>query len=365
MQISNKNYFIRNEELEELNKSIINRNEKICVISGLNATGKTSLWRMFLEDNKDFLDNKVEIIYTFHYNNKFPELSDKIKLVIFEEVGQGLNSNLTERINRYIDKYNEKQFIIVGHNQKYLQRFNPNTHIHLNPFKVDDTSKLLNKLIDKKVSPSEIKKIISHTKGNLTLIRIIADYLNSNKYSIEEIIKLITENIQYNSLHNVKNSTSNSGLIIDNTPELIHVTNDIKLINQDILNRIRRSPYDMHLLNPRQFEEMVAELMTRKGYNVDLTKATRDGGKDLIIANHLDIGNFIYYVECKKYAPTNPVGVNLVRELAGTITADRVTAGLMITSSYFSPDAIQFSEIFKNQISLIDFMKLKEWLTQL
>ena len=118
----------------------------------------------------------------------------------------------------------------------------------------------------------------------------------------------------------------------------------------------------MYQLTSRQFEEMVAELMTNRVYNVDLTKATIDGGKDLKIANHVDIGNFIYYLECKRYSPTKPVGVNLVRELAGTISVDRVTAGIMITSSYFSPDAIEFSEKIRHQMSLIDYVKLKEWL---
>jgi len=103
-------------------------------------------------------------------------------------------------------------------------------------------------------------------------------------------------------------------------------------------------------------------LWRKGGYKVDLTKATRDGGKDLIIANHSDIGNFIFYVECKKYSPTIPVGVNLVRELAGTVLADRVTAGIMVTSSYFSPDAINYSTQVKHQLSLIDYLKLKDWI---
>lgn len=76
----------------------------------------------------------------------------------------------------------------------------------------------------------------------------------------------------------------------------------------------------------------------------------------------MDVGNFMCYVECKKYAPTNPVGVNLVRELVGAMSADRATAGIMITSSYFSPDAIKFSKIFQHQLGLVDFIQLKEWL---
>ncbi|UPT69323.1 MAG: restriction endonuclease [Flavobacterium sp. JAD_PAG50586_2] len=150
--------------------------------------------------------------------------------------------------------------------------------------------------------------------------------------------------------------------IIDSSPKFQHIVTDIRIVNNDILNLLKRSPDDVYNLTPRQFEETVAELMVRRGYNVELTQQTKDGGKDLIIANQRDIGNFLYYLECKKFAPNRPVGINLVRELAGTVSVDRVTAGIMVTSSYFSPEAIQFSEKIKHQMSLIDYVKLKEWL---
>lgn len=60
----------------------------------------------------------------------------------------------------------------------------------------------------------------------------------------------------------------------------------------------------------------------------------------------------------QKYAPDRPVGVNLVRELYGTISADKATAGLLITTSYFSQDAINFKNQVSHQLSLIDYVKL-------
>jgi len=120
----------------------------------------------------------------------------------------------------------------------------------------------------------------------------------------------------------------------------------------------------MYEISPRQFEEFVAELLEREGFNVNLTKATRDGGKDIFIATKNNLGNFLYYVECKRYSSDNPVGVNLVRELYGTISADRATAGLLITSSYFTPDAISFTKNIQYQLSLKDFFDLKTWVNE-
>ncbi len=39
----------------------------------------------------------------------------------------------------------------------------------------------------------------------------------------------------------------------------------------------------------------MAELFKKMGYDVELTKETRDGGKDIYIAQKTDIGNRRYY----------------------------------------------------------------------
>lgn len=144
-------------------------------------------------------------------------------------------------------------------------------------------------------------------------------------------------------------------IIIEATPPLI---TEVRLINKSILDRIGRRPEAIRELTPRQFEELVAELYLERGYEVKLTQQTRDGGKDLIIMNRSDIGNFMIYAECKHHSPDRPVGVSVVSELHGRIDLDRATAGMVVTSSYFSPDAKAFQSKIEHQMSLIDFIKL-------
>jgi restriction endonuclease Mrr len=115
-------------------------------------------------------------------------------------------------------------------------------------------------------------------------------------------------------------------------------------------------------MSPRQFEELVAELLSKEGFEVNLTKVTRDGGKDIFIAHNNRIGDFLYYIECKRYGIGNPIGVNLVRELYGTVSHDRATAGMLVTTSYFSPDALDFVRKIKHQISLKDYIMLQDWI---
>ncbi|MGF7078920.1 restriction endonuclease [Mucilaginibacter sp. UYCu711] len=148
-------------------------------------------------------------------------------------------------------------------------------------------------------------------------------------------------------------------IILADMPEII---TDLRFVNQRLLDRIGRKPEAIRHLTPRQFEELVAELYEERGYHVQLTQQTRDGGKDLIIMNRSDIGNFMIYAECKHYAPNRPVGVSVVSDLVGRMSADRATAGMVITSSYFSPDAKVFQSKFEHQMSLIDFVTLSAWM---
>lgn len=42
--------------------------------------------------------------------------------------------------------------------------------------------------------------------------------------------------------------------------------------------------------------------------------------------------------------------------------ADKATAGVLVTSSYFSKPALEFEEKVKSQLSLHDYYDLKKWI---
>lgn len=137
---------------------------------------------------------------------------------------------------------------------------------------------------------------------------------------------------------------------------------DVSEVNDWILNELKKNPTDLYQLSSRRFEELVAEILIRKGYNVDLTPATRDGGKDIYAAQKNDLGSFLYVVECKKYKPTHKVGVNVLRDLYGVLSKERATYGIAVTTSYFSKSAKEFQQELQFQMSLKDFDSIKQWL---
>lgn len=136
---------------------------------------------------------------------------------------------------------------------------------------------------------------------------------------------------------------------------------------QELISALQSSPDLMREITPREFEEVVTEIFRAKGFEVDLTQRTSDGGKD-IIAIHTDglgIKNK-YFIECKRYAEDNKVGVALVRALQGVKnTKDGPNKTILVTTSTFTSGAKKFVEqeaSSKWDITLADYKTLVGWL---
>jgi hypothetical protein len=96
-----------------------------------------------------------------------------------------------------------------------------------------------------------------------------------------------------------------------------------------------KTHYDaVHSLSPRRFEMLISDIYKDLGYRVEITKATRDGGKDLIVFN--DSGERIA-VEVKRYQAK--IGVDLIRQLRGVQLTENITKAVLITTSAFTRDA--------------------------
>lgn len=111
----------------------------------------------------------------------------------------------------------------------------------------------------------------------------------------------------------------------------------------EMVEEIARDPQKLYVLTPRQFEELIAEIFSQHQFKVDLTRRTRDGGRD-IIAVRADLGIQVkYIIECKRYSRDNPVGVGLVRSLYGVQVQEGANKSVLVTTSRFTPDAKQFA----------------------
>lgn len=136
----------------------------------------------------------------------------------------------------------------------------------------------------------------------------------------------------------------------------------VQVVTNDMLRRLAVRPELVYELEPHQFEELAAELFERKGFTVTLTPRTRDGGKDLYLAQSNELGSFRYAVECKRYAPDRAVSIDVVQRLAGVVDAERLTAGIVLTTSRFSRDAIDQAAKIRYRMSLRAYAELKAML---
>ncbi len=139
----------------------------------------------------------------------------------------------------------------------------------------------------------------------------------------------------------------------------------VTLSNKDwerVLRHLRDTPEKLRSMNPRDFEELVAELLDRDGFSVQLTPPSRDKGRDILATRDSRLGRHLYYVECKRYAKDYPVGVTLVRSLYGVAEQGRATAGILVTTSRFTKGALEFAEPVKNKLSLKDYKEVVKWI---
>lgn len=130
----------------------------------------------------------------------------------------------------------------------------------------------------------------------------------------------------------------------------------------ELIERLSLNPDLLHQLTPRKFEELIAELLTRDGLEVHLTPETRDGGRDVLAFHETPVGRLLYLVECKRHLPNRPVGIAIVQRLYGVLSHERATAGLVVTTSRFSKEALTFAETVRHQLRLKDYEAVKQWL---
>lgn len=103
----------------------------------------------------------------------------------------------------------------------------------------------------------------------------------------------------------------------------------------------RNVDYDIYYeLSPREFEYLISLVYKEMGYDTEITKQTRDGGKDIIATKQNDSNTEEIYIECKLWK--TEVNLDCVRNLYGAISADQVGKGIIIAPNGFTKDAKAF-----------------------
>lgn len=112
---------------------------------------------------------------------------------------------------------------------------------------------------------------------------------------------------------------------------------------QDLLDRIRSAPPDF-------FERLIVNLLLSMGFGGSSAEAGRalgrsgDDGVDGVIDQDA-LGLDRVYIQAKRYALGNNIGSGAIRDFFGSLDRHKATKGLFVTTSIFSPSAIETAPI--------------------
>ena len=110
----------------------------------------------------------------------------------------------------------------------------------------------------------------------------------------------------------------------------------------------------MYDLNPRIFEEIVAQLFEDRGFEVALTPATRDNGKDVIATKYFNQDPCVFYIECKRFDKGYKVGNSIVDRLLGVQAREKANKVILVTTSSFTLAARMNAKTMGTLIGLVD-----------
>ncbi len=143
----------------------------------------------------------------------------------------------------------------------------------------------------------------------------------------------------------------------DETMRAAHRQIDASLA-QELIDRVRRAPPDF-------FERLIVNLLLSMGFGGSVADAGRalgrsgDDGVDGVIDQDA-LGLDRIYIQAKRYAIGNNIGSRAIRDFFGSLDRHKATKGLFVTTSGFSPSAIETAQFLSKRIVLIDGQQLSK-----
>ncbi len=117
------------------------------------------------------------------------------------------------------------------------------------------------------------------------------------------------------------------------------------VVAENVIDNFENST-NLATMDWEKFEYLVRDLFgkmfSEHGGEVKITQASRDKGVDAIVFDPDPIRGGKFVIQCKRY--NNVVGVSDVRDLWGTVMHEGASKGILVTTSHFGVDSIEWSK---------------------
>lgn len=143
-----------------------------------------------------------------------------------------------------------------------------------------------------------------------------------------------------------------------NRAEIVYV---VEYLDPRIYEAITNNPELMRTLHWRTFEKLLADILSRLGYEIELQRGTKDGGIDIFAIKRIGaFGEQRYLLQAKRWA--SRVSLAPVRELLFLHRHHQVTKSCLATTSEFTQGAWKLAREYRWQLELRDYNGLREWI---
>lgn len=246
--------------------------------------------------------------------------------------------------------------------EKETQKWNDNLHMTMNY--EEEFSNYLKSIGSNAVYISEVDESAASVRSHIDRHkRKIKEYLNLGGqgkyiYDVEELDEYIEVMKYLKSVGCIDRQEEFLGLDLFFAKDTIEREQEEKALQRESeIAEIVGT--DINSLSGVEFEKVCQQLVENMGFETETTKASGDGGIDLIAYNHQPLLSGKYIIQCKRYSGS--VGEPIIRDLYGVITSERANKGILMTTGYFTKSAIAFAE--GKPIELIDGGKLHDLLS--
>lgn len=185
------------------------------------------------------------------------------------------------------------------------------------------------------------------------LLLVLGEYNSSDRVKKQEYSKRCPTDIEILSLNEISNwiKTMNSSVEENYIEKKVFVF--IQSFVTRLIDCIPEDPEVMRQMEWFHMEEMLAELFRGLGFEVTLTRPSKDGGKDIILNCIIDSAEFSFLVEVKHWKNSTKVGKNHVRKFTSVVIKENRQKGLFLSTYGFTNN--YYEALTEKEMQVVNF----------